>query len=67
MRVHGRLLLGMFGLAIAVPSVVVAAPFGDDAASMPVAGQPEAHAQASLIVTMGCLVDVIALSASALM
>ena len=45
MRVHGRLLLGMFGLAIAVPSVAVAAPFGDDAASMPVAGQPEAQAQ----------------------
>ena len=31
MRIHCRLLLGMFGLAVAVPSLAVAAPFGDDA------------------------------------
>ena len=30
MRIHARLLLGMFGLALAVPAVAVAAPFGDD-------------------------------------
>lgn len=46
MRIHCRLLLGMFGLAVAVPSLAVAAPFGDDAgAQAVVAGQPEAQAQ----------------------
>jgi hypothetical protein len=46
MRIHCRLLLGMFGLAIAAPSLAVAAPSGDDAgAPMAVAGQPGAQAQ----------------------
>jgi hypothetical protein len=42
MRVHSHLLLGMFGLALAVPTVAVAGPFGDDpgAYAMP-AGQPQ--------------------------
>jgi hypothetical protein len=30
MRIHSRLLLGMFGLALAVPTTAGAAPFGDD-------------------------------------
>jgi hypothetical protein len=42
MRIHGRLLLGMFGLAVAVPSLAVAGPFGDEpGAPASVAGQPE--------------------------
>lgn len=45
MRIQGRLLLGMFGVAIAVPSLAVAAPFGDDVAPAAVAGQPDAQAQ----------------------
>jgi hypothetical protein len=46
MRIHCRLLLGMFGLAIAAPSLAVAAQFGDDAgASAVVAGQPGPQSQ----------------------
>jgi hypothetical protein len=45
MRIHGRLLLGMFGLALAVPPLAVAAPFGDDAAPTMAPGQPDAQAQ----------------------
>src|ERR1700678_2187527 len=42
MRIHGRLLLGMFGLAVAVPSLAVAGPFGDEpGAPMAVTGQPQ--------------------------
>ena len=43
MRIHGRLLLGMFGLAIAVPSLAFAAPFGDDAAPTATPGPSEAQ------------------------
>ena len=42
MRIHSRLLLGMFGLALAVPTVAVAAPFGDDEGSYAApGGQPQ--------------------------
>ena len=42
MRIHSRLLLGMFGLALAVPTVAIAAPFGDnDAAYAAAGGQPQ--------------------------
>ena len=42
MRIHSRLLLGMFGLALAVPTAAVAAPFGDDEGSyVAPAGQPQ--------------------------
>jgi hypothetical protein len=45
MRIHSRLLLGMFGLAVAGQSLAVAAPFGDEGAPAAVAGQPDAQAQ----------------------
>jgi hypothetical protein len=45
MRIHGRLLLGMFGLAIAVPSLALAAPFGDDVAPTAPPGQSGAQPQ----------------------
>ena len=42
MRIHSRLLLGMFGLALAVPTAAIAAPFGDnDGAYAAVDGQPQ--------------------------
>ncbi len=42
MRIHSRLLLGMFGLALAVPTVTVAAPFGDDEGTYAApGGQPQ--------------------------
>ena len=42
MRIHCRLLLGMFGLAVAAPSLAVAGPFGDElGAPAAVAGQPQ--------------------------
>jgi hypothetical protein len=44
MRIHSRLLLGMFGLALAVPTVAIAAPFGDYDEQQPYAaagGQPQ--------------------------
>ena len=42
MRIHSRLLLGMFGLALAVPTVAVAAPFGDDEGTYAApGGQPQ--------------------------
>ena len=34
MRIHARLLLGMFGLVLAVPTLAAAAPFGDDDAGL---------------------------------
>jgi hypothetical protein len=45
MRIHGRLLLGMFGLAMAVPSLAIAAPFGDDVAPTGPPGQTGAQPQ----------------------
>jgi hypothetical protein len=42
MRIHSRLLLGMFGLALAVPTAAGAAPFGDDnGAYAAPGGQPQ--------------------------
>jgi hypothetical protein len=42
MRIHSRLLLGMFGLALAVPTVAGAAPFvDDDGAYAAPGGQPQ--------------------------
>ena len=42
MRIHCRLLLGMFGLALAIPMAAAAAPFGDDdGANAVAAGQPQ--------------------------
>jgi hypothetical protein len=46
MRIHSRLLLGMFGLALAVPTVSSAAPFGDDAPASTAAAAGGTAAQA---------------------
>ena len=48
MRIHARLLLGLYGLVLAVPTIAAAAPLGDDEAGYATAGgqppsQPAPH------------------------
>ena len=46
MRFHARLVLGLYGLALAVPAVVMAAPLGDDEAMPGAMGMAPPQAQA---------------------
>ncbi len=57
MRVHARLVLGLFGLALAVPAWVVAAPLGDgDPASEEVSPQPPPHPHNGLFGWRHCVI-----------
>ena len=58
MRVHARLVLGLFGLALAVPAWVVAAPpgDGDPAASEEVSPQPPPHPHNGLFGWRHCVI-----------
>jgi hypothetical protein len=57
MRVHARLVLVLFGLALAVPAWVVAAPLGDgDPASEEVSPQPPPHPHNGLFGWRHCVI-----------
>ena len=59
MRLSARLLLGVCGLALAVPAAVMAGPLGDDAAASVPAGmqapQPPAHHHKGLFGRRHCV------------
>jgi len=58
MRVHARLVLGLFGLALAVPAWVVAAPLGggDPAVVEEVSPQPPPHQHNGLFAWRHCVI-----------
>jgi hypothetical protein len=58
MRVHARLVLGLFGLALAVPAWVMAAPFGDGdpPVSEEVSPQPPPHPHNGLFGWRHCVI-----------
>jgi hypothetical protein len=57
MRVHARLVLVLFGLAMAVPAWVVAAPLGDgDPAAEQVSPQPPPHKHSGLFGWRHCVI-----------
>ena len=58
MRIHSRLLLGMFGLALAVPTAASAGPFGDDQGAYAAPGgqpQPAPHTHKGLFGRRHCV------------